>query len=330
VSGTTGATAAFSAAGTAGTPSPLWVVGGNTPTDQEKVRYPDIIGNLRIDQAWGSAQIMGALHDASAGYYGNTAFGVACNGVQGTTCAGHPNDKMGFAIGGGIKINFPMIGPGDYFQAQVNYTQGAARYAAFTQPAAANPGIFGNSNTNNGLGVGVFSDAVYCGAPGLGATAAFGAAACPAGGSSVQLTTVWGVNAAYEHFWTPALRTSLVGGYTATSYNGAASQMLAASPCGGAGTQCGTGFFANGAPITSSNGLFDWQFYSISSRTQWNITKDFYVGLEGFYGHLNTMAKNAVVTYTGTSATAQPTSTRTLADQDVFVYRMRVHRDLVP
>ena len=30
---------------------------------------PDIVANLRVDQAWGSAQIMGAVHDASGGYY---------------------------------------------------------------------------------------------------------------------------------------------------------------------------------------------------------------------------------------------------------------------
>ena len=30
---------------------------------------PDIVANLRVDQAWGSAQIMGALHDVNATYY---------------------------------------------------------------------------------------------------------------------------------------------------------------------------------------------------------------------------------------------------------------------
>ncbi len=30
---------------------------------------PDIVGNLRVDQAWGSAQIMGALHQVNANYY---------------------------------------------------------------------------------------------------------------------------------------------------------------------------------------------------------------------------------------------------------------------
>ena len=58
--------------------------------------------------------------------------------------------------------------------------------------------------------------------------------------------------------------------------------------------------------------------------------KDFYVGLEGYYGHLNTMSKGTAVNYTALGTGAQPTGVRTLTDQDVFVYRMRVHRDLVP
>ena len=33
---------------------------------------PDIVGNLRVDQAWGSAQLMGALHEVNSLYYGGT------------------------------------------------------------------------------------------------------------------------------------------------------------------------------------------------------------------------------------------------------------------
>ena len=91
---------------------------------------PDVVANLRIDQAWGSAQIMGALHDVNATYYsgaGDTAASLA---------SGHPDDKVGWVIGGGIKLNAPFIGQGDYFQAQVNYTQGALRYVFQTsQPS---------------------------------------------------------------------------------------------------------------------------------------------------------------------------------------------------
>ena len=45
------------------------VVGGNLNNDIVSVRMPDIVSNLRIDQAWGNWQVMSALHDASAAYW---------------------------------------------------------------------------------------------------------------------------------------------------------------------------------------------------------------------------------------------------------------------
>ena len=36
---------------------------------------------------------------------------------------GHPSDAWGWAAGAGLRLNFPMIGQGDYFQAQVNVTK---------------------------------------------------------------------------------------------------------------------------------------------------------------------------------------------------------------
>ena len=59
-----------------------------------------------------------------------------------------------------------------------------------------------------GYGFGVVSDSVY------GAT------------GSVDLTTAWSVNAAYEHFWTKRWQTSVYGGYLATSYNTTANANL--------------------------------------------------------------------------------------------------------
>ena len=41
-----------------------------------------------------------------------------------------------------------------------------------------------------------------------------------------QLTTSWGVNAAFEHHWNPHWQTSVYGGYVATSYNAAANATL--------------------------------------------------------------------------------------------------------
>ena len=101
-----------------------------------------------------------------------------------------------------------MIGQGDYFQMQVNYTQGALRY------------IFQTPNTNWGIndgqsaGWGVVSDAVYAG------TLAAGNA------TDLELTTAWNVNAAYEHFWSPRWRTSLYGGYAQVKYGDTANSIL--------------------------------------------------------------------------------------------------------
>jgi len=39
-----------------------YVVGALPVQDELKVRWPDVVANLRVDQAWGSAQIMGAIH----------------------------------------------------------------------------------------------------------------------------------------------------------------------------------------------------------------------------------------------------------------------------
>src|SRR5262245_26822835 len=80
---------------------------------------PDVVANLRVDQAWGSAQVMGAWHLVNAGYY--------------AAVPAHPDEESGFAVGAGVKLNAPMIGQGDFFQAQVTYTQGALRYA-FNNP----------------------------------------------------------------------------------------------------------------------------------------------------------------------------------------------------
>jgi len=341
----------------------VYTVGGLPIQDELKTVMPDIVANLRIDQAWGSAQIMGALHKNGGGYYGSTVgssspFLDNCTagilGIQGNTCSGHPEDKFGYALGAGIKINFPMIGPGDYLQAQANYTVGASRYAATTPAGAGSPGIFGEgTGQGSTMGMGWFQDGVYCGNNGVvGAiggplSASTAATAVPlglhCGSNEIQLTTVWSVQAAYEHFWTPSLRTSIVGAYTHIGYNAEASLQMCGQVNGLRSNFAGSVLLNDPTRVSNipgSNiiqgldncgaGSFDWSAYTLSSRTQWNITKDFYVGLEGFYGHLNTMSKGETVRYFAGTGTAQPNARRTLDDENVYVYRMRVHRDLVP
>jgi len=265
-------------------------IGGSA---SKKIEFPDVVANLRIDQAWGSAQIMGALHDASGAYNG-----TAAGSQTGAEATGTPGDKWGFAVGAGVKINMPMISAGDYIQAQVNYAQGASKYVAVS---------LGSSNAvafrGNTFGFGQFSDGVYCGAVTAG---------CAGGAGAVQLTTAWGVNAAYEHFWTPALRTSLIFSYFNVSYNGAANAII-----------CGD---TAGLVTGSCSNNYSW--WTVGSRSQWNVTKDFYLATDVIYMNLNTASSGA--SYLLPAQGANPAGTYTVSNQSALGLRWRAHRDIVP
>jgi len=273
----------------AGVPTTNFAIGSGTLNGEKygKLEVPDIVANLRIDQAWGSAQVMGALHQVDAAYYGTL------------TTTGHPSDEWGFAVGGGVKINLPMIAPGDYVAAQVAYAEGASRYVVNT--AQNSPNAY---DGGTGLGYGITTDAVMA-TTGAGAT-----------GTSIELTTMWGIAGGWEHFWTPSLRTSIHGSYNETRYNTRAN-----------GLMCGAQLFAGAvqyAALADCNN--DWSTWLIGSRTQWNVTKEFYMGFDVVYYNLQTASKGAIVT--AAAAGAQPAAIRTLDDQDAVAVRVRWHRDL--
>jgi hypothetical protein len=262
-------------------------------------QIPDFVGNLRVDQAWGSAQIMGALHQVNAGYYGTSSGSIENSG--------HPSDAWGFAVGAGIKLLTPFIGTGDYFQAQVNYTQGALRYADFT-PAANNYLQYGQN-----AAYGVLSDGVF------GGSVAGGSA------SSVELTTAWGVNAAYEHFWNRQWKTSAYGGYLAISYDAAANAMLCNSE-GSANGISGAGTLAVAAAGCDNN----WQTWWVGTRTQFNVDASTYVGLDIIYQDLlSAQTRNGIVAANTIPATTA-TSPISVSDQGIWSFRFRVHRDFYP
>jgi hypothetical protein len=194
-----------------------------------------------------------------------------------------------------------MIGQGDFLQAQANYTQGALKYI-FQTPTS-------NWSKQNGaqLGFGVLSDGVYGGTI-LGVNT-----------SDVELTTAWGINAAYEHFWNPRWRTSLYGGYAAVSYGSTANAIL----CSGENSANGSGI---GTLAVARPGCDnDWQTWWIGSRTQWNVTKDFYMGVDVLYSKLQTADLNP--TGGGLTSVTAPFGT---TDVDNWMVRFRVHRDFYP
>jgi hypothetical protein len=277
-------TSAATTGALAGAATPVSLPGSSLRAEQ----FPDVVANLRIDQAWGSAQIMGALHDASGTYYGAT------------TSTGQPGDKLGYALGAGIKLRAPMIGAGDYFQSQVNYTVGAYGYtnaAGITLASKYNGGVGGS------YGFGIASDGVY------------GAA-----GSSVELTTTWNVNAAYEHYWNKSWQTSVYGGYAKTTYSATANANL----CANVDTA-----IIGAAAATLANGCNNnWGLWNIGSRTQWNIDSQTAMGVDIVYSRLQTATSGvaAVMPAAGT----QPSGARSLSDQGSWMGQFRIHRNFYP
>jgi hypothetical protein len=59
---------------------------------------PDIAGNIRIDQAWGSAQLSGALHNMNASYYSNNP-GLTGPATNTSTIFGHPGGVRSALVG---------------------------------------------------------------------------------------------------------------------------------------------------------------------------------------------------------------------------------------
>jgi hypothetical protein len=258
----------------------------------------DFVGNLRIDQAWGSAQVSVAAHNVSAGYYYQGAVASQINELN-----GHPSEKWGWAASVGLRLNAPMIGPGDYFQGAVHYCEGAIQYCGGAT-ATSNGYLYFQGNS---LGYGFWTDAV------------FGA------GGAVELTTSWSVMASYEHFWTPNVRTSLYGSYVEVKHNANATALICAT---GGGTSSGANF-----PWASLGAACnpDWSTWNVGVRAQWDIVRGLYVGLDVIYLRLNSAsAGNTVVLTQAQAGGAKPAGTYFIEDQEAWTATWRIHRDIVP
>lgn len=134
---------------------------------------PDVVANIRLDQAWGSAQIMAAAHHVRAGVI--------------------PIDDWGWAIGAGVEIKLPMISPGDSIFFQAVTSEGAIEYTGLSgSPYGANGGV--NVGYIGGLGNAAVTDGTVV-----------------AGG--INLTDASSFMVQYRHAWTPTVRSAIHVGY---------------------------------------------------------------------------------------------------------------------
>ena len=281
---------------------------GTTAFDNKGQQAPDVVGALRIDQAWGYAQVSAALHDASGGYYGGAN----------STLNGHPDDKWGFAVTGGFTLNDILGFKGDQFGMQACYSEGAAGYCTRAT------GPFQHYSSGNNAGFGWVTDGIYDGAGGI------------FGGTNVELTTVWGINGFVQHLWSPRWRTSLYGGYVEVDYDSAAKTIINSHLPGAAGTVvCGVPVGGSvqpplGIPVGGGGNACspDFSWWQVGTRTQWNPHPDLDIGVDVLWTHLNTAYKGNLVTLAANGA--RPAGPYTIDDQDVISVMFRIQRNFLP
>ncbi|WP_420131896.1 porin [Rhodopseudomonas sp.] len=168
-----------------------WLSGAAAGTNYVAgTQIPDIVGKIRVDQAWGLFQVSAAAHQNRASYYN-----------AGLETSGHPDDKWGYAVLAALSLKNLPTGPGDSINLDATYADGAIRY------------VIGGTSPNN------FS--MYGnGAIGAYQTIAIGSAVDGVftTGGGIETTKAWGIRGAFNHNWNPYWATSIFGAYTSVDF----------------------------------------------------------------------------------------------------------------
>ena len=292
--------------------------------------YPDLVGNIRLDQSWGT-WLVGAALQVNRGQYCGTVHRSAADGTQ--NCGG-PDDKLGWAVTTGFIWNLPMIAPGDRLSAGIVYSEGAIGYAAVT-PSGGATNIAYNRVNGNEFSFGAFQDGVYeqRGPRSCAPRAVLRSVVA----ASIQLTTAWSASAAFEHLWTPALKTSIYGSYIDVSNSDAGNALIC---------NAGGGVYQAGLPAVTGCDT-DWSAWNIGSRTQWEPVKGLIMGVDVIYNKQNTSNPNFAGIASGAGAglpvasgaancvharvrASAPVPCYRAADQDAWTGTFRIQRDFLP
>jgi hypothetical protein len=210
-------------------------------------RAPDLVGVLKVDQAWGIFQLSAAAHENHAGYYGATE------------PTGHPDDKWGFAVAGALQIKNIPTGAGDTINLQAVYTDGASRYN-FQDLVPTTFAMYGGTSLAGGyqsLGFAQVTDSVY------------------GAGTSQQLTQTWGFRGGFNHNWDPYWSSGLYGAYAQVKYNDTAKALICTNIV--AVAVAGTGFSCNP----------DFNIAQIGLITRWTPVKNLTFSADVTYTRLD-------------------------------------------
>jgi hypothetical protein len=269
---------------------PAFITGTYGNSGWGGTRAPDLVGAIRVDQAWGLGQISVAAHDLHSAYYGTTE------------PTGHPSDKWGWAIQGSLSIKNIPTGAGDSINLQAVYTDGMSRenfQILFPQTFFMYSGT-GVAGAYQSVGFAGISDGVYSSA-----------------GGGIETTKSWGVRGGYTHNWNPNWVSAIYGGYGALSYSGTAKGMI-----------CTAFFntFAGAAATATCNP--DFNFGVIGVNTVWSPVKNLAFTADLSWSRLDQKYSGTVTgANTAVATAAKPVAVYELKDQNSLSLLLRAQRN---
>jgi hypothetical protein len=258
---------------------------------------PDIVGNIRVDQAWGLFQVSGMLHNVTASYNILGAGGVP---TALSEISGHPEDKWGGAVMAALQIKNLPTGAGDDIKIDATYAKGDTKAVISTSSASPSFVMFGSSGNGSyqSIGFGQTADAVYV------------------PGGELKLVDAWGIRGAYNHNWDPYWSSSLWGSYSQVRYGGSVLDVTSAK-----GAWCANYSVGKGAGFTCNP---DYSVAQVGLTTRWtpvkNLTFSAEVGAFFLDQKMSGVANLA-------AAAPKPTTVYEFKDQSTVFLNVRAQRN---
>jgi hypothetical protein len=288
-------------------------VGGNAYAG---VHAPDIVANIRVDQAWGTFQISGAAHEVSGSYNvlntlaappgGVGLPGAAPNALS--EISGHPDTKWGGAVMAALQIKNLPTGAGDDIKIDATYALGDTKNVISTSATSPSFAMFSGSNrpgAYQSIGFGVTTDAVYL-------------PVANGGTGDLKLTEAYGIRGAFNHNWDPYWSSSLFGSYSAVRYKGSNTDLSSAK-----GQYCSV--YNTGKAVSADYSCNpDFDVSQLGVVTRWTPVKNLTFSAEVMWFHLDQKYTGAA---TLGAAAPKPTTVYEFKDQDAVSLNVRVQRN---
>ncbi|MBV8767063.1 MAG: porin [Hyphomicrobiales bacterium] len=235
---------------------------GSYQTGQRQ-NAPDVVGALRVDQGWGSAQLSGIWHrvDMQGSFVNSTVVGAGGSGAGSVAGGFLGKNQNGWAVQGGVKVNVPYFAPGDDFWVQAAYARGCSTCTNSGYPGQGSGGAFNyGASTLEGY------DGVIL----------------PTG--HLHLTTSWSVLADFLHYWTPTIRQAVFGSYWRENFGNGVRSAAGFALGAGCPTCIGTITTASGANFNPFSPFYmDGAQWQVGSNLTWSPVKNLDIGVEVIY-----------------------------------------------